>query len=264
MLHPCYGGYYRANFRKLQAVFQKAYEPQGLALRIEQPIVAGRLVRRYKRFLADIQLADGSLITAHCPNSGAMTGCAMTGSRVYLTLHSNPKRKLKYTWEIVETHAATICVNTHRPNRVIDEALRLGTLPFKSDDDVVNREVVYGREKARLDFCLEGKDRRFYLEVKSVTLSDGPGKAAFPDAKTTRGHKHLRALMEAVGSGHRAAMVYCVSRTDTQEMTIAEDIDPKYAELARMAKKVGVEFYAFGMKIELPHLSIDREVHLTF
>ena len=264
MLHPCYGGYYRANFRKLQVVFQKAYEPQGLALIIEQPIVAGRLVRRYKRFLADIRLADGALITAHCPNSGAMTGCASVGSPVYVTVHSNPKRKLKYTWETVEIDDAVICVNTHRPNGVVDEALRLGTLPFKADGDVINREVVYGREKARLDFCLEGKDRRFYLEVKSVTLPDGPRKAAFPDAQTTRGHKHLRALMEAVDCGHRAGLVYCVSRTDTQEMKIAEDIDPKYAKLARMAKKAGVEFYAFGMKIELPHLSIDREVHLTF
>ena len=193
-----------------------------------------------------------------------MTGCAIPSSQVYVTVHNNPKRKLKYTWETVEIGDAMICVNTHRPNRVVDEALRLGTVPLRAAGEVVNREVVFGRESARLDFCLEGQDRRFFFEVKSVTLSNGRQKAAFPDAQTTRGHKHLRALMEAVDCGHRAALVYCVSRTDTQEMTIAEEIDPKYAELARLAKKAGVEFYAFGMKIELPQLSIDREVRLIF
>lgn len=155
------------------------------------PLIPGRLIKRYKRFLADIELPDGSTITAHCPNSGSMLGCNLPGSPVMLSISSNPNRKLTHTWELVQFGEYWIGLNTMLPNRLAEEAILDGTITELNGYRTLRREVPYGSERSRIDLLLEGDKGRCYVEVKNVTLVEG-GMALFPDAVTERGQKHLR------------------------------------------------------------------------
>jgi len=208
------------------------------------PLVAGRLVKRYKRFLADVTLDDGRLVTAHSANTGSMMGCAEPGSRVWLSESDNPKRKLAFTWELVEAApGVVVCIHTGRANALVEEAIRAGVLPALAGARAIRREVRYGKN-SRIDLLVEsGHGPPCHVEVKNVTLVRD-GRALFPDAVTVRGTKHLHEMTEVVRDGGRAAMVYCVPRADARGLSPADDIDPVYAAALRTAVAAGVEAYA--------------------
>ena len=223
------------------------------------------LVKRYKRFLADVVLPDGQECTVHCPNPGAMTGLVAAGMPVYLAPAQNPKAKLPYRWVYVDTHAALVGVDTMRANRIMAEALAAGAVPEFAHCSEIQSEVTVSA-KARLDFCLKRPEDEtlYYLEVKSATLSTSRGVASFPDSATKRGQKHVQTLIDLVRQGHRAALVFVVQRNDCTEFTLAEDIDPHYAHLCRKAQAMGVEVQAWGCTIqpELDEIRLDTRLNI--
>lgn len=209
------------------------------------------LLRRYKRFLADIETADGTQLTIHCPNTGAMTGCAEPGFDVWYSTSDNPKRKYPHTWELSQNHAGEkIIVNTQRANQVAEAAVRDKTLLAFADYPHYQREVRYGQEKSRIDLMLSDHSTQpdCFIEVKSVTLAE-QHQGYFPDAVTLRGQKHLRELMHMVEHGHRAALLFVVGHTGIKSVKPAAHIDPAYAKLCIVAKQVGVEFHALRVNI---------------
>ena len=211
----------------------------------------GRLVKRYKRFFADIQCAEGSVITAHCANTGSMKNCMAEGARVWFSRNDDPKRKLKATWELVETpHGRLACINTGRANRLIEDALQAGVITELAGFSKLRREVKYGEENSRADFCLMFDKQAVFVEVKSVTLGfANTDTAAFPDAVTTRGTKHLRELTALAASGQRAVLIYCVNLSGITAVRAAQEIDPEYAAALAEAKAAGVEVLAYGTQI---------------
>lgn len=211
------------------------------------PLIPARLIRRYKRFLADVTLPDGSEVTAHCANPGSMMGLAAPGTKVWLEPNDDPKKKLKYGWRLVEHADGHFTgVDTSLPNRALKAALIAGEVPGLDGYTRVRPEVKYGKA-SRVDFLLQGGAQDIFVEVKSVTLSRSPGVAEFPDSVTARGAKHLAELAEVVRQGHRAVMLYLVQRTDAQEVTLARDIDPGYGLAFDAA--AGVEVIALGCDI---------------
>lgn len=207
------------------------------------PLISGTLVKRYKRFLADVILQDGTLTTVHCPNSGSMKGCAEPGSRVFLSRSPNLKRALPLTWELVESCGVWAGINTCFPNRLTREAIENGTVAELQGYTAIRAEVPYG-EASRIDLLLEGSQRRCFVEVKNVTLVDG-NQALFPDAVTTRGQKHLRELMRVVREGDRGVIFFTVQRSDGHTVSPADLIDPEYGRLLRLALENGVEALAY-------------------
>ena len=219
-------------------------------MNFDSPLIKGTLIQRYKRFLADITLEDGSQITAHCANTGAMTGCAPTGANVWLSVSDNPKRKYPHSWQLVElTPGVLACINTGFTNKVAGEAILQGRIAELSGFDTCQSEVPYGEEKSRIDFLLTYKQQKVYVEVKHVTLSLQEGVASFPDAVTTRGQKHLRELIEQVRAGHRAVLLFIIMRTDVTLVEPADSVDPEYGRLLRQAQEAGVEILAYGTSI---------------
>jgi sugar fermentation stimulation protein A len=209
------------------------------------PLLAGTLLKRYKRFLADIQLESGEVITAHCPNTGPMTGVCHIGGRVMVSYKPDPKRKLPYTWELAEVHDTVPTwagVNTALPNRVVKSALEARLFPELGDYDQILPEVCYGSDrKSRVDFVLKGAPDQppVYVEVKNTTWAQGT-RALFPDTVTTRGQKHLRELTALVPSA-RAVMLYFINRGDCSEFAPGDGPDPEYGRLLRDAIAQGVE-----------------------
>ncbi|MEO0847198.1 MAG: DNA/RNA nuclease SfsA [Cyanobacteria bacterium J06648_1] len=215
------------------------------------PLLRGRLVKRYKRFLADIELDTGEIITAHCPNTGPMTGVSIPDSVVQVSKSDNPKRKLGYTWEMIQLDGTWVGTNTAIPNRVIKLALQQKILPeLASRYEEVRSEVPYGKDKkSRIDFLLTGDNSQpdIYVEVKSVTLSQG-NLALFPDTVTTRGQKHLRELAELVPDT-KAIMLYFINRGDCDHFAPSDTCDPRYGELLRKAVAKGVEVLPYRFEI---------------
>ena len=207
-------------------------------------MISGRLIRRYKRFLADVELADGSVLTAHCPNSGSMLGCAGDGWPVQLSISDNQNRKYPHPLEMVHNGSCWIGINTQRANPVVDEAIRDGLIEELRGFDELKREVKLG-ESSRIDFRMDTGSRRTWIEVKNVTMVDDEERFAFPDAVTNRGAKHLRELASAVAAGDRAVMLYLIQRSDGRGFTTADDIDPTYGEELRRAVAHGVEVLAY-------------------
>ena len=207
------------------------------------PVIFGTLIRRYKRFLADVELDDGTVITAHCPNTGRMTTCAEPGWRVALSDSRNSKRKHRYTWELAHNGDGWICVNTGRANQLAFEAVSAGIIPELAGYDEILREQKFGN--SRFDLMLRKDVQLCYVEVKNVTLLADDGCYAFPDAVTERGRKHLLELIDAKKAGHRAAMLYVIPRSDGAGFRAAHEIDPAYADALRVASSAGVEIYAW-------------------
>ena len=230
-------------------------------MRFQTPLVPAVLIRRYKRFLADARLADGTEITAHCANPGSMMGLAVPGSRIWLEPNDDPKKKLKFGWRLVEHENGHFTgVDTSVPNRALKSALLARAIPEVADYPLVRAEVKYG-EKSRIDFLLSGADKPdLYIEVKSVTLSRRPGLAEFPDSVTARGAKHLAELQAMTAQGHRAMMFYLVQRTDAETVTLAHDIDPTYAAAFDAAQAAGVEVLAHGCTISPDGIDIGPQL----
>lgn len=223
------------------------------------PLLRGRLIGRYKRFLADVRLDDGRVVTAHCPNSGRMTGCNEPQRPVYLSCHDNPRRKLKFTWELIEMPTSLVGVNTLVPNLLLAKTLRGGCIPELQGYTEVKTEVaVNGR--SRLDIRLSGSDLPdCYIEIKNCTLVE-KGRALFPDAPTTRGQKHLQDLVRLHRSGARSVMVYVIQRTDARHFAPADIIDPQYGRFLRQAAGQGVEILAYDVTIDLTRIALHRRL----
>lgn len=226
------------------------------------PLQTGTLIKRYKRFLADVVL-EGQEITVHCPNTGPMTGCAVPGWQVALSHSDNPRRKLPYTLEMVNNGESWIGVNTHQANRVAEEALHQEQIPELQGYGQIKREVRYGEEKSRIDFLLQNADRAdCYVEVKSVTLLENDVHL-FPDTVTTRGQKHLRELMQLPRQGKRAVMLYLVQREDGESLfRPAKDYDPAYADLVQEARAAGVEILAYQCQLSPEQWVLKRSLHV--
>ncbi|QUE74997.1 DNA/RNA nuclease SfsA [Stutzerimonas stutzeri] len=220
-------------------------------MRFTTALEQGRLVRRYKRFLADIVTDEGEHLCIHCPNTGSMLNCMGEGARVWFQRNSDPKRKLPGTWELVETPQGRLaCVNTARANRLVEEALLAGVIGELAGFTALKREVAYGVENSRVDFRLDYPAGPAYVEVKSVTLGFGDtAVAAFPDAVTTRGARHLRELAALAREGIRAVQLYCVNLTGIEAVRPASEIDPLYADALREAVAAGVEVLAYGVEL---------------
>jgi len=260
-------------------------------------LITGRLIKRYKRFLADVVLDSGQVITAHCANPGAMTGLSVPGSKVWLSISDNPKRKLKYSWELVEPEGVLLAapqvgplvgINTSHPNNIVAEAIGGGLIEELKGYGMLRREVKYG-EKSRIDILLEDFDTNIvedvvenvnlniiedvvenvkkknakppcYVEVKSVTLMREAGLAEFPDTVTTRGARHLAELSNMVAEGSRAVMLYLIQRTDATSFSIAGDIDVKYGRAFEDVHQQGVEMLAYDCKITPEKIIIGRKI----
>lgn len=226
-------------------------------MRFPGELVRGTLLRRYKRFLADVQFEDGSEITVHCPNTGAMSGCAISGSAVWLSRSDNPKRKYSYTWELVDTPQGLACIHSALANKVVGEALRAGQIPELSDLPNIKSEVRAGERKSRLDFALDDGQQTCMLEVKCVTLGLAEGGGAFPDAVSDRARRHIDTLVELKGKGNRAVLFFCVFHSGIQWVQPATHIDPAYAEALTDALTKGVEVLAYNCKISPQELILN-------
>lgn len=221
--------------------------------------MAGRLIRRYKRFLADVELDDGRTVTAHCVNTGSMTGCAAPGAGVWLSPARNPARKLAWTWEIVDAGPSLVGIHTARANDLAELAVRAGLVPALSGYTTLRREVRYG-EGSRCDLLLQDEARPpCWVEVKNVTLVEGR-MALFPDSVSVRGTKHLGELTRQVAAGCRAAMLYVVQRTDADTVAPADLIDPVYGQALRDAAEGGVELFAIQVRATPRALEILRSL----
>lgn len=214
----------------------------------KQTLIPGKLVKRYKRFLADMELEDGTIVTAHCPNSGSMKTCATPGWEVRLSRADNPKRKLKYTWEMVHNDRCWIGINTHRANHLAREAIEKGWIPELAGYDKLEAEKKYG-QNSRIDILLSSAEKKCYVEVKNVTLVEADGFYKFPDAVTSRGLKHLNELSDMVKQGHRAVMLFCIQRSDGTKFRPAMEIDAKYAATLKEVYRDGVEVLAYRARI---------------
>lgn len=236
-------------------------------MRFQEPLLEGRLVERYKRFMADVVLSTGEQVTAHCANPGAMMGLKDPGSRVFLSRASNPARKLSYNWELVKVAAGggpeqLVGINTSRPNLLVAEALREGRLAPFAGYDRVRPEVKYGRN-SRVDFLLEKEgEPPCYLEVKNCHLMREAGFAEFPDCIAARSAKHLHELADMVAAGARAALVYVI-QMDAERFDVARDIDPAYDKAFRHALAAGVESYAYVCRLSTEEVVIDRPVPIV-
>lgn len=217
-------------------------------------LASGILIRRYKRFLADVRLDDGRTVTAHCPNSGSMMGCSEPGRRVYLSAHDNPSRKHRYAWELIRMPASLVGVNTLVPNRLVAASVRAGLISELSGYEDIRSEVKYGTN-SRIDLLLVGGGKKCYLEIKNCTLVES-GRAFFPDAVTARGLKHLEELRAEVRAGNRAVMFFLIQRMDAVEFSPAAHIDPAYSAELRKAVEGGVETLCYDTTIDLESIRL--------
>ena len=250
-----------------------------VAMQFSPALVSARFIRRYKRFFVDAQLPCGEVVVAHCANTGALTGCLVEGAEVLLAPVDNPARTLRYAWKAVHVGESWVGVDTGLAVPLVEEAIRTGVLHELGGYERSFREVKYGKEDgSRIDILLSrggrlpearGKkrvlpegDERVYVEVKNTTLVEGR-TALFPDVVTERGQKHLEELVHVVKSGQRAAMVYCVQRTDVTSFRAAEAIDPRYAELLRKAIKRGVEVYAIHARADAAGIHVSGRLALA-
>ena len=248
-------------------------------MHFEPPLEPATLIKRYKRFLTDIQLPDGSERTIHCANTGAMTGCATPGNTVWYSTSDNAKRKYPNSWEISETDKGhRICVNTARANQLAVEAIENGTIVELLGYNALRTEVKYGSENSRIDILLEDNEKPpCYIEVKSVTLLDDQqmstkqqlstkqqasteGQGFFPDAVTTRGQKHLRELTEMVESGSRAVLLFTVLHSGIEKVSAAHHIDAKYSLLLKQAQDAGVEVLCYKAELSSTQIQLKQAV----
>lgn len=241
--------------------------PNVRAMLFPDPLIPGTLIKRYKRFLADVQLASGDEVTAHCANPGSMLGLAEPGSRVWLSPSNNPKRKLKFSWELIEVDLgkgpALVGINTSHPNGLVADAIEAGQISELTGYGSLRREVRYG-QNSRIDILLEDDAKPLcYVEIKNVHLMRDAGLAEFPDSVTARGAKHLNELSQMVRDGHRAVMVYLVQRDDAERFALARDIDKNYAAAFDAAREVGVETLAYDCRLTPEGINVSKALPIA-
>lgn len=226
---------------------------------------SGRLIKRYKRFLTDIALDNGEVLTIHCPNTGSMKNCLFEGNRVWFSTSNNAKRKYPHTFELMETDVGhLIGINTGRANALAEDAIHRGVIAELQGYSQLSREVKYGQENSRIDILLTGDNQqKCYIEVKSCTLLE-EGTGFFPDAVTKRGQKHLRELIEMVQLGHRAVLLFVVQHSGIHTVKPASHIDPQYTDLLKQAVKHGVEVLAYGTKLSNDEILITHPCQVMF
>ena len=236
-------------------------------MRFPSPLIRGTLIQRYKRFLADVRLDDGRLVTATCPNTGSMIGLTAPGSVVWLSESDSPTRKYRHTWELVEADLGKgpllVGINTGHPNKLVAEALEAKRIKHLAGYAGLRREVKYGRN-SRIDLLLECADKGLcYVEIKNVHLSRRHGLAEFPDSVTERGVKHLREMSDMVRAGHRAVMVFLIQRSEAKRLSLARDVDPGYGAAFDAAAAAGVEMIALRCKMSPEEILVDKPVPIV-
>jgi sugar fermentation stimulation protein A len=236
-------------------------------MQFPSPLVSGTLLQRYKRFLADVRLDSGDMITATCPNTGSMLGLTSPGTRIWLSTSDIPTRKYRHTWEMVEVDLgrgpSLVGINTGHPNKLVAETIGQSKLESLAGYSSLRREVKYGRN-SRIDILLEDPDRgACYVEIKNVHMMRKHGLAEFPDCVTERGVKHLAELTDMVRQGHRAVMVYLVQRADARRFAFAQDLDPSYAAAFRTAHAAGVEAIALRCRLSPEQIVVGREIPIS-
>ncbi len=228
-----------------------------ISMKFEKPLVHGKLIKRYKRFLADVELDDGQKVTSHCTNSGSMKTALEEGAEVYLTFHNNPARKTQYTWEMIKINGDWVGINTNHPNQIAYEAIRDQRVKQLKGYTTVKREVKTG--KSRIDVYAANEDEECFIEVKNVTMKYG-SVAVFPDAVTSRGKKHLEELIQLKQQGLRAVMLYIIQRGDVEQFGPAHDIDPDYATKLDEALQKGIEVIALQATVTPEKIEIQKEI----
>ena len=223
-------------------------------------LIKGKLIKRYKRFFTDVKIGE-EIVTAHCPNTGSMKGLLDEGNEVYVSKNDDPKRKLKYTLEIIKVKNNLVGVNTHFANKIAFHGLSNNLVKEVTNNDSIKPEVFFDKE-TRFDFLIEKNKQKIFVEVKNVTLSREEKTAEFPDAVTTRGSKHLKTLIEAVKKGYKSYLLFLVQIEGVDNFKIAKDIDKEYYENYLLAKKAGVNFLAYQCKINSKEIKIDKKIKI--
>ena len=227
-------------------------------MNFNETLISGEFIKRYKRFFVDIKIGNNT-ITAHCPNTGSMMGLLKKGNKVWLSKSDNPKRKLKYTLQIIEDQNSKIGINTHLTNKIFFEALNKRILKNFKNTEIIKREVKFGKN-TRFDFLLKEKTRKTFIEVKNVTLSRQKQIAEFPDAITLRGLKHIQELLKAHNKGFEIYLIFVIQRNDCEKFELAKDIDPKYCELLVKAVKKNLKILCYDCKFSTKGIKLNREI----
>ncbi len=229
-------------------------------MKFTKPLIKGKLIKRYKRFFTDVKIGK-EIVTAHCPNTGSMRGLLDEGNEVYVTKNDDPKRKLKYTLEIIKVKKNLVGVNTHFANKIVFHGLSNNLVKEVANNDSIKPEVFFDKE-TRFDFLVEKNKQKIFVEVKNVTLFREEKTAEFPDAVTARGSKHLKTLIEAVKKGYKSCLLFLVQIEGVDNFKIAKDIDKEYYENYLLAKKAGVIFLAYQCKISSKEIKIDKKIKI--
>ena len=228
-------------------------------MNFEDKLISGQLIKRYKRFFVDVKVGN-KIVTAHCPNTGSMQGLLEKNNKVWLTKSANPKRKLKYTLQIIENQSAKVGINTHMTNKITLEALNSSIIEKFKNFETLKQEVNFG-SNTRFDFLITEGKRKSFIEVKNVTLSRKKGIAEFPDAVTSRGLKHIQELLKANQKGYEIYLLYIIQRDDCNKFKLAKDIDPKYCELLVKAVKKNLNVLCYDCKFSSKGIKLNRKIN---
>tara|TARA_B110001450_G_scaffold32561_1_gene28236 strand:+ start:2179 stop:2877 length:699 start_codon:yes stop_codon:yes gene_type:complete len=229
-------------------------------MKFTKSLIKGKLIKRYKRFFADVKL-NKEVVIAHCPNTGSMMGLLDKNNEVFISKNDDPKRKLKYTLEIIKVKKNLIGVNTHFANKIAFHGLTNNLIKEVANNDSIKPEVFFDKE-TRFDFLIEKKNQKIFVEIKNVTLIRSDKIAEFPDAITTRGSKHLKTLIEATKKGYKAYLLFLVQIQGVEDFKIAKDIDKEYYENYKLAKKAGVKFLAYRCIISSKEIKIEKKINI--
>ena len=227
-------------------------------MKFNETLLSGEFIKRYKRFFLDVKIGN-KIVTAHCPNTGSMMGLLSKGNEVWLTKTDNPKRKLKYTLQIIKSRNTKVGINTHLTNKIVFDALKKGSIKNFTNIDSIKQEVKFG-ENTRFDFLLTEKTKKTFIEVKNVTLSREKNIAEFPDAVTSRGPKHVKELLKAKQKGFEIYLLFVIQRNDCSKFQLAKDIDPEYCEFLIKAVKKNLKILSYDCKFSPKGIKLNREI----
>jgi sugar fermentation stimulation protein A len=230
-------------------------------MNFKNKFISGLFIKRYKRFFVDVKI-NNKLITAHCPNTGSMYGLLKAGNKVWVSKSNNPKRKLKYTLEIIEDNKSKVGVNTHFTNKIVLHALRNNLIKEFKNISVIKPESKFGKN-TRFDFLITNKKNKTFIEVKNVTLSRKKGLAEFPDAVTTRGLKHINELVKAAKKNYKIFILYLIQRDDCKTFSVAKDIDPNYAKAIEKAVKKNLNILCYDCKFSSKGIKLNKKIKIN-